>query len=243
MLASFALALQFLTRLPLSSDMTLSELRIGRSVLFYPLVGLLIGVVLLLINYLLAGQPVALSAAIILAAWVLFTGGLHLDGLADCSDAWAGGLANKERSLAIMKDPAAGPIAVVILILLLLLKWTALQSLLLQQNALLPLLLAPFLGRLSILLLMLSTPYIREGGLGSAMQQYLPKRAAKLIVCASLLVVSFMSLYALLSVLMLIACIRYLALQRLQGVTGDVYGASVEMVEAMVLISLALNNG
>lgn len=243
MLASFALALQFLTRLPLSSDITLSELRIGQSVLFYPLVGLLIGAVLLLINYLLAGQPVALSAAIILTAWVLFTGGLHLDGLADCSDAWAGGLANKERSLAIMKDPSAGPIAVVILILLLLLKWTALQSLLLQQNALLPLLLAPFLGRLSILLLMLSTPYIREGGLGSAMQQYLPKRAAKFIVCGSLLVVSFMSLYALLSVLIVVAFTRYLALQRLQGVTGDVYGAGVEMVEAMVLVSLALNNG
>jgi len=243
MFASFSLALQFLTRLPLNLDITISEHRIGQSVLFYPLVGLLIGGTLLLVCYLLAGQPVALSAAIILTVWVLLTGGLHLDGLADCSDAWAGGLVSKERSLAIMKDPAAGPIAVIILILILLLKWTALQSLLLQKNELLPLLLAPFLGRLSILLLMLSTPYIRINGLGSTMQQYLPTRTAKLIVCCSLLLILLINPYTLLSSLILIALIRHLAIQRLQGVTGDVYGASVEMVEAMVLISLALNHG
>jgi len=172
------------------------------------------------------------------------TGGLHLDGLADCSDAWAGGLADKERSLAIMKDPAAGPIAVIILILLLLLKWTALQSLLQQQKELLPLLLAPFIGRLSILMLMLSTPYITKNGLGSTMQQYLPKRTAKLVIFSSLvLLVCLTNFFTLLVVLALIAFIRYLAMQRIQGVTGDVYGASVEMVEAIVLISLALSNG
>ena len=243
MFVSFTLALQFLTRLPLGTNSAFSDFRVGQSVLFFPLVGLLIGAILLLISYLLKEQPIALSAAIILTVWVLITGGLHLDGLADCSDAWAGGLANKERSLAIMKDPAAGPIAVIILILLLLLKWTALQSILLQQQEILPLLLAPFLGRLSILLLMLSTPYIRENGLGSMMQQYLPKRAAKFIIGCSLLFVGLINFYTLLSVLVLVALIRYLALQRLQGVTGDVYGASVEMVEAMVLISLALNYG
>ena len=118
MLASFALAVQFLTRIRLTPELPFSDLRAGQSVLFYPLVGLLIGLILLLSSYLLMGQTAALSAAIILTVWVLLTGGLHLDGLADSSDAWAGGLADKERSLAIMKDPSAGPIAVVILILL-----------------------------------------------------------------------------------------------------------------------------
>ena len=244
MLASFTLALQFLTRLPLNLNITFSDQRVGQSVLFYPLVGLLIGAILVLISGQLPGQSLALNAAIILTAWVLLTGGLHLDGLADCSDAWAGGLADKERSLAIMKDPAAGPIAVIMLILLLLLKWTALQSLLQQQQEFIPLLLAPFLGRLSILILMLSTPYIRKSGLGNAMQQHLPRQAAKLIIFSSLaLLVWLTNLYTLIAVLSLIGLIRYLALQRLQGVTGDVYGASVEMVEAMVLISLVLING
>ncbi|NOR79810.1 MAG: adenosylcobinamide-GDP ribazoletransferase [Methyloprofundus sp.] len=244
MLASFTLALQFLTRLPFNPGITISDQRIGHSVLFYPLIGLLIGAILALLNLLLPEQSFTLNAAIILTAWVLLTGGLHLDGLADCSDAWVGGLANKERSLAIMKDPAAGPIAVVMLILLMLLKWTALQSLLLQQQTFIPLLLAPFLGRLSILILMLSTPYIRKNGLGSAMQQHLPRRPAKLIVLFSLILCFWLiNIYTLLALLTLIALIRYLALQRIQGLTGDVYGASVEMVETMILISLVWTNG
>lgn len=244
MFASFTLALQFLTRLPLNLNITLSEQRVGQSVLFYPLIGLLIGAILVLISYLLPEQSLALNAAIILTAWVLITGGLHLDGLADCSDAWAGGLADKERSLAIMKDPAAGPIAVTILVLLLLLKWAALQNLLQQQEILIPLLLAPFLGRLSILMLMLSTPYIRKNGLGSVMQQHLPKHPARLIVLFSLIFCFWLTnIYTLLATLIITALIRYLALQRLQGVTGDVYGASVELVEAVVLISLVLTNG
>ncbi|RLA25257.1 MAG: adenosylcobinamide-GDP ribazoletransferase [Gammaproteobacteria bacterium] len=244
MLASFALALQFLTRLPLNFNIPISEQRIAQSVLFYPLVGLLIGAILLLVNNLLPTHTPALNAAIILTVWVLLTGGLHLDGLADCCDAWAGGLGDKERSLAIMQDPAAGPIAVIFLILLLLLKWTALQSFLQQQHVLIPLLLAPFLGRLSILLLMLSSVYIRKNGLGSAMHRHLPQKAAKLIVLSSLLFCFWLTnINTLFSVLILILLIRYLALQRLQGVTGDVYGASVEIIETTVLISLALSNG
>ena len=244
LLASFALAVQFLTRIPLNINITVSDKHVGQSILFYPLIGLLIGATLALISYLLPDQPLTLNAAIILTVWVLITGGLHIDGLADCSDAWAGGLADKERSLAIMKDPAAGPIAVVILILLLLLKWTALQNLLLQQEELIPLILAPFAGRLSILILMLSTAYIRENGLGNAMQLHLPRLATKLIVFFSLAILFWLTnIYTLFSILALIALIRYLALQRIQGVTGDVYGASVELVEAMLLISLVLSNG
>lgn len=244
MLASFMLALQFLTRIPVNSDLAISDLRLGQSVLFYPLVGLCIGVALLFINSALSTQFVALNAAIILSVWVLLTGALHIDGLADCSDAWIGGLNDKERSLAIMKEPTSGPVAVVIIVLMLLLKWTALQSLLEQQEILTALLLAPFLGRLSILILMLNTPYVRTHGLGSLMQSHLPRFHAKVIVLLSLLLCFWLTnIYSLLAVISLIALIRFMALQRIQGVTGDVYGACVELVETLVLVSLALNNG
>lgn len=243
-LASFALAVQFLTRIPLNINITVSEQRLGLSILFYPLVGLLIGTLLLILSHLLPEQSFAINAAIILTAWVLLTGGLHLDGLADCSDAWAGGLGNKERSLKIMQDPAAGPIAVIILVLILLLKWSAIQSLLLVDTGLSFLLFAPFLGRVSILILMLSTPYVREKGLGSAMQKHLPQLAARLIVLLSLLLCFWLTNFnTLLSMLLLVGGIRYLSIQRIQGVTGDVYGASVEIVETTVLISLAMSNG
>ncbi|MBE0471161.1 MAG: adenosylcobinamide-GDP ribazoletransferase [Methyloprofundus sp.] len=238
MLASFALAVQFLTRFPLNIRIEFSDKHLGQSVLFYPLIGLLIGGALALLAYVLPAHATALNAALILSLWVLITGGLHLDGLADCSDAWVGGLGDKSRSLAIMKDPAAGPIAVSVLVLLLLLKWSALQQLLSPEQTLLPLLIAPFLARLSILILMLSTPYIRENGLGSAMQQHLPKQVAIVISAIALAFCAwFCSIYIVLNMLFIIGGIRYLALQRLQGMTGDVYGASVEIIEAAVLIS------
>lgn len=244
MLASFTLAVQFLTRIPLNINIAITDQRLGESVLFYPVIGLLIGTVLTLLSYALPEQTYALNAAMIVTIWALLTGGLHLDGLADCSDAWAGGLADKERTLAIMKDPTVGPIAVIVLALLLLLKWTSLLTLLQHQGVSTALLLAPFAGRLSILLLMLSTPYIRKNGLGSVMQQTLPRPTAKYIVGFSVIFIAWLAnVYTLLAILILIVCIRNLALQRIQGVTGDVYGASVEMVETITLISLALYYG
>ena len=244
MLASFALAVQFLTRFPLNIKIELTNKRLGQSVLFYPLIGLLIGALLYSLAYFLPAHSIQLNAAIILSIWIFITGGLHLDGLADCSDAWVGGLNDKTRSLAIMKDPSSGPIAVIVLILVLLLKWTALQQLLTQEANWVPLLAAPFLGRLSILILMLSTPYIRENGLGSAMQQYLPKKIAHIFLGIAL-TCSFwlISAYIVIITLLLIALIRYLSLQRIQGITGDVYGASVEIIEASILVSWVLIYG
>lgn len=244
MFASFMLAVQFLTRLPIKNNISFSERGIGQSVIFYPLIGFLIGAALALLNALLPPQSYALNSALILSAWVLLTGGLHLDGLADCSDAWAGGLASRERSLAIMKDPAAGPIAVIILVLIMLLKWSALFSLMQHQSLTFALLLAPFAGRLSILILMLSTPYIREHGLGAVMQQQLPRFTTKFTVCVCLLLLFWLSnIITLLAVLSLVAILRSMAMHRLQGLTGDIYGASVEIVETTVLISLVLTNG
>lgn len=241
---SFFIALQFLTRIPVNFSIHYSDKCLGQSPLFYPLIGLLIGSTLWVLAMLLPEQHSGLNAALILSTWVLITGGLHLDGLADCSDAWAGGLNNKSRTLQIMKDPTAGPIAVVILILLLLLKWTALQSILEQENSLMPLFMAPLIGRMSILLLMLSSPYVSEKGLASPLLTYLPKQTAKILSLGLLaLCIWFSSLAVILPSLLLVVVIRYLAIQRIQGVTGDVYGASVELSEASLLISWVLFYG
>ena len=91
------------------------------------------------------GAPLLLHAALLLTAWVLLSGGLHLDGLADSADAWLGGFGDRERTLTIMKDPRSGPIAVVTLGLVLLLKFTALVALIEQHNGA-ALILAPLIG-------------------------------------------------------------------------------------------------
>ena len=111
----FWIALQFLSSLPIRLSGMPKPQELGRSLLFYPLVGLLFGLLLWGANALLAGAPLMLHAALLLTLWVLLSGGLHLDGLADSADAWLGGFGDRERTLTIMKDPRSGPIAVVTL--------------------------------------------------------------------------------------------------------------------------------
>lgn len=108
MINPFLIALQFLTRLPVRIASEPDEKSIAQSLSYYPLVGLIIGALLAGIAWGLSGAPVLLSAALLLVTWVLVTGGLHLDGLADSMDAWVGGLGDRERTLAIMKDPYCG---------------------------------------------------------------------------------------------------------------------------------------
>jgi cobalamin synthase len=128
----FWIALQFLSSLPIRLPGMPQPQELGRSLLFYPVVGLLFGVLLWGLNSVLMGAPLLLHAALLLTAWVLLSGGLHLDGLADSADAWLGGFGDRERTLTIMKDPRSGPIAVVTLGMVLLLKFTALVALIEQ---------------------------------------------------------------------------------------------------------------
>jgi adenosylcobinamide-GDP ribazoletransferase len=232
---AFLVALQFLTRIPVNYRYETGATSLGHSVLYYPAVGLLLGILLSLPGTLFAGSSPLLLAAIVLATWVLLTGGLHLDGLADCADAWVGGHGDKQRSLQIMKDPASGPIAVSLLILVLILKFAALTAMF-EQTRLAPLVLAPVLGRAAILGLMLTTDYVRPQGLAEALLQQLPRTQANWVLVISVLsVVVFLGFPAVLFASGLLFWLRQTAMSRLGGVTGDVYGAAVELTEAAVL--------
>lgn len=234
---SLLLALRFLTRLPVPDPGTVGSAQLGCSVLYYPLAGLSIGVMLMLFSFLLQSFSVYIQAAAILSFWVLLTGGLHLDGLADCTDAWIGGMGDKQRSLTIMKDPASGPMAVVMLVLILLMKWTLITESLVN-NAHLLLLWTPALGRLSILGFMLTAPYVRKEGMGEKLVRSLPRNPAWLILILGVIAAAFI-----VGVLPVIAgigvffMVRAIAAERLGGATGDVYGACVELTEVAVLMA------
>lgn len=237
---SFLIALQFLTIIPVTYSFIASDKQLGDSALFYPVIGLIIGSILVFSALWLSGLSLSIQAAIILILWVLLTGGLHLDGLADCADAWVGGLGSKQRSLDIMKDPAAGPIAVVVLVLLLLLKWSTI-SVVIEQNSIEVLLLTPVLGRVAILILMLTADYIREDGLGKTIVLNLPVPAVKgLVLFCMLLSAYYLSVLPITFMLAMLFALYYQSKKRLGGVTGDVYGASVELVEIAILLGFVI---
>ena len=239
----FWIALQFLSSLPIRLPGMPQPAELGRSLLFYPVVGGLFGLLLMALNALLDGTPVMLHAALLLGAWVLLSGGLHLDGLADSADAWLGGFGDRERTLTIMKDPRSGPIAVVTLVLVLLLKFTAILALVEAQNTS-GLLLAPMLARAAMLALFLRTPYVRAGGLGQALADHLPRRAAwRVLLLSGMACVVLGGGAGVWAVLICVAgffWLRGLMLRRLGGTTGDTAGAMLELLELLVLVTLAL---
>ncbi|MGS0544897.1 adenosylcobinamide-GDP ribazoletransferase [Pseudomonas sp. Y5-11] len=237
------IALQFLSSLPIRLPGMPEPQQLGRSLLFYPLVGLLFGVILWAFNLVLAGAPLLLHAALLLAVWVLLSGALHLDGLADSADAWLGGFGDRERTLTIMKDPRSGPIAVVTLVLVLLLKFCALLALVEQGHAVM-LIIVPLLGRAALLGLFLTTPYVRAGGLGQALADHLPRRAGWWVLGASalacLLIAGVKAIVALVVAFVGFVWLRQVMMRRLGGTTGDTAGALLELLEVAVLVGVVL---
>ncbi|MBC3468224.1 adenosylcobinamide-GDP ribazoletransferase [Pseudomonas sp. RW10S2] len=239
----FWIALQFLSSLPVSLPGMPEPRQMGRSLLFYPAVGLLFGLLLWAASALLQGAAAPLQAALLLTLWVLLSGALHLDGLADSADAWLGGFGDRERTLQIMKDPRSGPIAVVTLVLVLLLKFCALWVLV-ERGAGAWLVLAPVVGRAAMLGLFLCTPYVRAGGLGSALAEHLPRRAAGWVLLGSalscLVLGGWLGLWLLLVAALVFAFLRRQMCRRLGGTTGDTAGALLELLELTVVLGLAL---
>ena len=238
----FFIALQFLTIFPVQLKEMPSKQQNGQSLLFYPLIGLMIGAILFAIATLLHALPVILLSSLILVVWIWLTGGLHLDGLADTADAWVGGFGDKERTLKIMKDPSCGPIGVLSLIILCLIKWSALYVLL-EKQLYSALFLFPILGRLAPLFLFLTTQYVREKGLGSSIAEFIPKTGAVIIFALCLVVSAYFAWIGVLTVMIFIGTLiylRYKFIQRIGGITGDTVGASIEICETVSLLSLVI---
>lgn len=245
------IALQFLTRLPSPTVKHIDDKLVGRSALFYPIVGAIIGLLLFAASWLLTLSPSHdilstapnLAAALVLIIWVSLTGALHLDGLGDSADAWLGGGRDKQRSLEIMQDPRAGTAAVVTIALLLLVKFTALAHLF-SHHELWSLLLAPVLGRSAALALLLTTPSARPEGFAAQVTKHLPRNTTGSIIISISLLMVFVSpingSLLLLSTVVMTWLMRRVMLKRLGGTTGDTCGALVEITEASFLVSLCL---
>lgn len=238
----FLIALQFLTTFPIQLKVMPSKQQNGQSLLFYPVIGLLIGGILALTAFTLQSLELILLSSMVLVLWIWLTGGLHLDGLADTADAWVGGFGDKERTLKIMKDPTCGPIGVLSLVIICLLKWSAIYVLL-QQQGYFALILFPVLGRLAPLFLFLTTEYVREKGLGSSIAEFIPRTWALIIfvlcLCASLYF-GWVGVISLIVFIMTLTYLRFKFIQRIGGVTGDTIGASIEISELSSLMAFVL---
>jgi adenosylcobinamide-GDP ribazoletransferase len=235
----FVGALQFLTRLPLATH----ENNLGEALGWLPVVGLLIGALLGLVDVGLSwlGVSTLLSSTIIVVLLLVVSGALHADGLMDTCDA-VFGHATPERRLEIMRDPRAGAFGVAGLVSVVALKIAALASL--PPPARLGLIvLAPCLGRWSIVLVTVLFPYGRPMGLGSPLKAAATTRLlalASVVPLAACVAVGPPGMVA-----AALATVTALGLGRwlmtlLPGLTGDCYGATCEIVETVVWLGGAV---
>jgi adenosylcobinamide-GDP ribazoletransferase len=234
---AFLAALQFLTVMPPLVRRPFTPGELGRAVGWFPLVGLLLGGILAGANLALGLLfPPGVTAALILAMWVLATGALHLDGFLDSCDGLFGGQMIEAR-LRIMRDERAGAFAVIGGMLLLLLKYACIASL---ADLTVALVLAPTLGRWGMAVAVVGFPYARPEGLGRALKDHAGWRqlivATVVAAAASALAAEWLGMVALAVAGATTWAFTMFALGRLGGLTGDIYGALCELSETVVLL-------
>jgi adenosylcobinamide-GDP ribazoletransferase len=235
----FWAALQFLTVAPLPARV-FTPLEMGRAVGYFPLVGALLGGALALLDRGLGALwPASVASALVLVVWVGLTGALHLDGFLDTCDGLLGGQSPEAR-LRIMRDERVGAFAVTGGVLLLLVKYAALAALLDRAPALI---LAPALGRWGMALAIAAFPYARPEGLGRAMKDYAGWRQAALAggatVALAWIAGGWLGLAAAALASLATYAVARFSLGRLPGLTGDIYGATCEIVETVTLLCFA----
>jgi adenosylcobinamide-GDP ribazoletransferase len=237
-------ALGFLTIYPLRASDTWSPEILGSSMVYYPLVGLFMGLALWLLYVPLSTLfPTTVASALLLGSLVILTGGVPLDGLADTIDGLSGGY-SREETLHIFKNPYVGTTATVGVTLVLLVEYASLNAL--PSDAMLPsLVLMATLSRSSIVQLACFSPYARaSGGLGEPFARGIKQEH---FLTTVLLTVGIALLFGgirgvMMWVLVSLATLGYQTYfrRRLGGITSNVLGATNEINEALILILAAM---
>jgi adenosylcobinamide-GDP ribazoletransferase len=237
-LAAILLAVQFLTRIPLPLRHKPAEEVWAHSVAWFPVVGLLIGLLVAGARYLASWfWPVELAAALSVALWAIVTGSLHLDGFVDCCDALVA-VVPAQRRLEILRDVHVGTYGLVGAIVLLLLKWLAVSKA--PWSALV---IAPIIGRWAMAYVIWRFPYARSDGLGKMFKDGLTWREFLLASFMTLgLALAFMRWQGLIALagswLAAWLSARWAHKQLGTGITGDVYGMECEVNEIVALLIL-----
>jgi len=233
-------AFGFLTVCPLRASNTWTPETLGSSMVYYPLVGTCIGLVLWGLAVLLSMLfPPPIVSVLLLAGSLLITGGLHIDGLADLIDGLSGSY-NREDALRIFKDPHVGSMAVAGVVLVLLVKYACLNAL--SPAALRPaLVLMTTLSRYAMVQLACFSLYARPtGGLGEPFVRGIrPEHhlmALLLALCSVLLFSGLRGVYIGVLIGLGTLGLQVYFRHRLGGITGDVLGATNELSEVVVLL-------
>ena len=238
---SFFAALQFLTLCPWPKRIERCADEIGRSAIFFPVVGFLLGSILVLANFLLEPFASAILVSVVLVTLMaLLTRGLHLDGLGDTFDGLGAG-GDRERMLRIMDDSHTGAFGLIAIVLVLFFKIHAIESLEVERWR--ALLATPVLGRWAMILLGYRSHAAKQG-LGATLIDHLSAKQFLWATLISVLLVAAIlhgvGIAMMVWVTLFTMASKIYFHRRLGGVSGDTFGAVGELSETSVLFFLAL---
>jgi len=236
-------AIRFLTIVPLPGAWGTAEEDLARSPVWFPIVGLLLGIAAAAIAWALSlAAPPFVTAAVVVVVLLSFSGCLHMDGLADTAD----GLLSsrpRERMLEIMRDSHTGAMGVIAIVCVLLAKFAALASL--DPRSLWPaVLLMPLAGRCAMVVHMAVLPYARPEGLANIF--YRRRAGLAAVWAAAVLAAAVWAVLGWQGLAVWVACMAVtLALaayvyRKIGGSTGDTFGAVCESIEVIPALVLAL---
>ena len=238
---SLLAAFQFLTIIPLWTPKTATPEKIRHSLAFFPLVGAVIGLAMALLDKgMLEIFPSRVSSVVLLAALVIVTGAIHMDGLIDTCDGLLGGK-TPERRLEIMKDPRVGAFGVLGAVFVLMIKWGALMSLGAPVRAS-GIILFPVAGRAAMAIAVNRFRYARAEGTGRIFADG-PTDVPMMFAVLTALVAATL-LFGWQGIVLMLACgafaitVALYIKSRIGGLTGDSYGAINEITEVAMLLGL-----
>jgi adenosylcobinamide-GDP ribazoletransferase len=226
-------AIQFLTRLP-TPRFAVSNEAFTASMRWFPVVGAIIGVIVGLAMALGALIDPWVGALMGLAAWVMVTGALHLDGLGDVADACGAAHQDRDRLLAVLADPHVGSFAVVTIGLQLAAKLVLLR-LLLDVAPPIAIVLVPLAARIGPLVWTRWLPSLHQG---LAAQFRGAVRPAHLAIWACALLAASYAYPGLLAAFLLIPLWGWWVTAKLGGISGDGHGAGIELIETGLLLAV-----
>jgi adenosylcobinamide-GDP ribazoletransferase len=237
----FIIALKFLTIFPVPLKRDITDRDMGESLPFFPLIGLLLGAILILLYYVLSFLiPSTIIYVLLIIALVVITGAHDVAGFINTFDGIAVGGSPQNR-LARMRDSKAGAYGVAAIALLFLLKFTALTSTSVMVPALL---LMPALSRWMTLSAIFICPAAQTDGIGSTIKKEATWQrfvvATIFALAASIILLQWKGLLLVVILWMAVSGITLLFKSRFGGLTNDNYGAINEITEVLVLILIMI---
>ena len=240
-LNDFLLFFQFFTRIPINKSLNCDKENFRRGSVFFPVVGLFIGIVQWLIYYLLIKVlPVNITAVFVVIIPIVITGGLHVDGLGDTCDGFFSLKGDKHKIIEVMKDSTVGTYATIAIVFDLLARYEAVNTII-GINLPLILIATPIIARFTVVFISFIGKNAKETGSGNIFIGNIDVKRLVIsgiitILLATLLIEIKKSVILIILGLFLSFLFNKFCESKITGLTGDSLGANNELVEILTMI-------